>query len=122
MVLGYHHCQQVITLCCYNIDKISYHVESHCSLQNATPSDCLCESLQGGILALDVQLGKENIVYTAGADHTGQVYDCEDNRVIASLTGHSKKVTGMSSSVAVLHSPSSKMLWHRHKIFCMPGL
>lgn len=50
--------------------------------------------LQGGILALDLELGKENIVFTAGADHTGQVYDCQANRIVASLTGHSKKVTG----------------------------
>ena len=51
-------------------------------------------NVQGGILALDLELGKEDIVYTAGADHKGQVYDCKANRIVASLTGHSKKVTG----------------------------
>lgn len=50
--------------------------------------------LQGGILAVDFAAGKENLVFTAGNDHTGQVYDREANRVVASLTGHSKKVTG----------------------------
>ena len=43
---------------------------------------------------MDLELGKENLVYTAGQDHTGQVYDCQANRIVASLTGHSKKVTG----------------------------
>ena len=50
-------------------------------------------------------------MYTAGADHTGQVYDREDNRVIASLTGHSKKVTGIlpccsTQSPCHTHTPS----------------
>lgn len=54
--------------------------------------------VQGGILALDLELGKENIVYTAGVDHTGQVFDTRNKRVVASLTGHSKKLTGQYST------------------------
>ena len=50
--------------------------------------------MQGGILALDFVPGFENVVATAGADHTGKVFDRESNRIVSSLTGHSKKVTG----------------------------
>lgn len=50
--------------------------------------------LQGGIHAIDFEEGKEDIVYTAGADHTGQVYDRAAGRILSSLRGHSKRVTG----------------------------
>ena len=36
-------------------------------------------------------------MFTAGVDHTGQVFDLEANRVLASLNGHAKKVTGIVS-------------------------
>lgn len=58
----------------------------------------MSNTMQGGILALDFEAGKENIVYTAGADHTGQVFDLENKRVVAELKGHSKKVTGKPPS------------------------
>lgn len=57
-------------------------------------ADCTSSPVQGGILALDFQPGAEHLVFTAGVDHTGQVFDLEANRVLASLNGHAKKVTG----------------------------
>lgn len=74
------------------------------------------KTTQGGILALDLELGKENIVYTAGVDHTGQVFDTRDKRVVASLTGHSKKLTdikamGKQELVLTASADKTARLW-----------
>ena len=52
-------------------------------------------SMQGGILSLD--LHGDSLVATAGADHTVQLFDRQSERVLASLSGHSKRVTGDSA-------------------------
>ena len=49
---------------------------------------------QGGILALDLSPTGEAVVATAGGDSTVQLFDRAAERVLASLTGHSKKVYG----------------------------
>ncbi len=59
-----------------------------------TPSAVLCCHLQGGILALDLSPSGEGVVATAGGDASVQVYDRAAERILASLTGHSKKVHG----------------------------
>jgi pre-mRNA-processing factor 19 len=53
----------------------------------------LQKTTQPGILGLDFVSGMESLVVTAGADHTGKVYDRDSNRLVTTLTGHSKKVT-----------------------------
>ena len=49
---------------------------------------------QGGILALDLSPAGEAVVATAGGDSTVQLFDRAAERVLASLTGHSRKVYG----------------------------
>ncbi|GAB4816362.1 hypothetical protein N2152v2_003408 [Parachlorella kessleri] len=51
----------------------------------------LHKTTQGGILSLD--LYGDSLVATAGADHTVQLFDRQSERVLASLSGHTKRVT-----------------------------
>ena len=51
-------------------------------------------TLQGGILALDLSPAGESVVATAGADASVQLYDRGAERVLATLSGHTKKVYG----------------------------
>ena len=55
--------------------------------------------VQGGILAIDFEEGKEDVIFTAGVDHSGKVYDRSAGRVLSDLKGHSKKVTGDSTCI-----------------------
>ena len=50
--------------------------------------------MQGGILAIDVAPDNANIVATAGTDGAVHLFDRQDQRILANLSKHSKKVTG----------------------------
>lgn len=50
--------------------------------------------LQGGILALDLSPASEAVVATAGGDADIKLYDRAAEQILATLSGHAKKVHG----------------------------
>jgi hypothetical protein len=56
---------------------------------------------------LDLSPAGEGVVATAGGDATVQVYDRAAERILASLTGHSKKVHGELYGVRLYGVPCS---------------
>ena len=67
------------------------HSRLEVALSRSAPPATPAARTQGGILAIDL-LG--DLVATAGADHSVQLFDRGAERVIASLNGHAKRVTG----------------------------
>lgn len=53
----------------------------------------LHKTSEGGIMAIDLSPSSEDIVASAGRDHTVQIYDRAQGRKVGELTGHSKRVT-----------------------------
>jgi WD40 repeat protein len=74
-------------------------------------SPALHKVSQPGITALDLQPGADHVVATAGADAKVEVYDLQQQRTLADLAGHSKKVTALQFATAdVLLTASGKRM------------
>ena len=70
-------------------------------------SNPLHKTTQGGITCIEIKPDQDSVVATGGADATVQLFDCAAGRQLASLEGHSKRITGlqfMSPSVLVSSS------------------
>lgn len=83
------------------------------TLQSSHP---LHKTSKGGILALDLSPAGEGVVATAGGDASVQVYDRAAERILASLTGHSKKVhdvkfVGSQEVLASASADKTVKLW-----------
>ncbi len=50
--------------------------------------------MQGGITSIDLSPDNDSIVATGSMDATVQIYSTTESRVLSSLTGHSKRITG----------------------------
>jgi pre-mRNA-processing factor 19 len=55
----------------------------------------LHQTRRPGILSIDISPAADNIVATAGADTNVHVYDVSEQRVVASINGHSKRVNAV---------------------------
>lgn len=53
----------------------------------------LHKTSEGGITAIDLSPSNDDIVASAGRDHTVQIYDRAQQRKLSELTGHTKRVT-----------------------------
>mmetsp|Transcript_2602 Transcript_2602/g.4424 ORF Transcript_2602/g.4424 Transcript_2602/m.4424 type:complete len:504 (+) Transcript_2602:171-1682(+) len=62
---------------------------------NLLASAPLHKTTQGGIEAVDIHPENSAVVATAGADSTIQLYDYKATRLVASMEGHAKRVTGV---------------------------
>lgn len=101
-------------------------IASNCSLRRFEAGKqqkvvCLLFPLltpQGGILAIDL-LGET--VATAGADHTVQLFDRGAERVLASLTGHGKRVTGAHSVGPAALGTLGMLCWASCAVLCLGG-
>lgn len=76
----------------------------------------LHKTSKGGILAIDISPASQAVVATAGADATVQLFDIKGERILASLTGHSKKVhdvkfVGSQEVLASASADRTTKLW-----------
>ncbi|KAL3134881.1 hypothetical protein ABBQ32_007847 [Trebouxia sp. C0010 RCD-2024] len=53
----------------------------------------LHKTSEGGITAIDLSPASEDIIASAGRDHTVQIYDRSQERKLSELSGHTKRVT-----------------------------
>jgi len=77
----------------------------------AKSSHTIHKSDKPGILCVDVHPTKQNLVVTGGVDKTAQVFDRDAKKVLATLTGHGKKVVSAKfhpTSGAVLTASADK--------------
>lgn len=77
---------------------------------------------QGGILAIDLSPGNEEVVATAGADALVEIFDRSAGRIIAQLSGHSKKVNGALQMHNTLHILCAPLAISPHRRCAGPAL
>ncbi len=63
---------------------------------SVTGSHPLHQTTNGGIVAIDINPERPSVLVTAGVDHTAQVFDHVQGRVLATLQGHSKRLTSVA--------------------------
>lgn len=70
----------------------------------------LHKTTAGGIVAIDFNPDQQSVLATAGMDHTVQIFDHAQGRILGALEGHSKRLTSVAyaSGTALLTSSADK--------------
>jgi len=71
-----------------------------------TSSHSIHKTSRPGITCLALHSTKETLVLTGGADHDGKLFDTEKGKVVATLSGHKKKINAVAFAGDLLATAS----------------